>query len=166
MELGEGEGGHCAQLMARTARLLLGKRCTLMCLERWSLRANFFSHTGHWYGFTPEWDRRCLDNSSERENLWDMVVSQAIVGTATSDIKASATQVEVGGGGLGGRWQEGTGKARMDLKLLDHVYRHPRSSWQSPVSLRPPCGQESRAMRLSWPAPTSHVTGCPTREGT
>lgn len=49
-----GWGGHCTQLMARTARLLRGKRCTLMCLERWSLRANFFSHTGHWYGFTPE----------------------------------------------------------------------------------------------------------------
>lgn len=51
---GGGWGGHCTQLMARTARLLRGKRCTLMCLERWSLRANFFSHTGHWYGFTPE----------------------------------------------------------------------------------------------------------------
>lgn len=51
---GGGWGGHCTQLMVRTARLLRGKRCTLMCLERWSLRANFFSHTGHWYGFTPE----------------------------------------------------------------------------------------------------------------
>lgn len=40
-----------------------------MCFERWSLRANFFSHTGHWYGLTPEWDRRCRDNSSDRENL-------------------------------------------------------------------------------------------------
>lgn len=36
------------QLAARTERLLRGKRCTLMCLDRWSLRANFFSHTGHW----------------------------------------------------------------------------------------------------------------------
>lgn len=51
---GGGWSGYCTQLMARTARLLRGKRCTLMCLERWSLRANFFSHTGHWYGFTPE----------------------------------------------------------------------------------------------------------------
>lgn len=66
---GLGWGGRSAQLMARTARLLRGKRCTLMCLERWSLRANFFSHTGHWYGFTPEWERRCRDSSSERENL-------------------------------------------------------------------------------------------------
>lgn len=30
------------------SRLLRGKRCTLTCLDRWSLRANFFSHTGHW----------------------------------------------------------------------------------------------------------------------
>lgn len=32
----------------RGSRLLRGKRCTLTCLDRWSLRANFFSHTGHW----------------------------------------------------------------------------------------------------------------------
>ena len=31
----------------RGSRLLRGKRCTLTCLDRWSLRANFFSHTGH-----------------------------------------------------------------------------------------------------------------------
>lgn len=44
-------GAGCAgraQFTARTGRPLRGKRCTLMCLERWSLRANFFSHTGHW----------------------------------------------------------------------------------------------------------------------
>lgn len=34
-----------AQFAARTVRLIRGKRCTLMCLDRWSLRANFFSHT-------------------------------------------------------------------------------------------------------------------------
>lgn len=45
---GEGAGPAGAQFTARTERLLRGKRCTLMCLERWSLRANFFSHTGHW----------------------------------------------------------------------------------------------------------------------
>lgn len=45
---GEGRGLAGAQFTARTERLLRGKRCTLMCLERWSLRANFFSHTGHW----------------------------------------------------------------------------------------------------------------------
>lgn len=57
------------QAAVRTVRLFLGKRWTLMCFDRWSLRANFFSHTGHWYGFTPEWDRRWRDSSSERENL-------------------------------------------------------------------------------------------------
>lgn len=36
------------QFAERTVRLLRGKRWTLMCFERWSLRANFFSHTGHW----------------------------------------------------------------------------------------------------------------------
>lgn len=57
------------QAAVRTVRLFLGKRWTLICFDKWSLRANFFSHTGHWYGFTPEWDRRWRDNSSERENL-------------------------------------------------------------------------------------------------
>lgn len=40
------QGGRAVQ--GRAERLLRGKRCTLTCLERWSLRANFFSHTGHW----------------------------------------------------------------------------------------------------------------------
>lgn len=36
------------QFAERTVRLLRGKRWTLICFDRWSLRANFFSHTGHW----------------------------------------------------------------------------------------------------------------------
>lgn len=36
------------QLAERTVRPLRGKRWTFMCFDRWSLRANFFSHTGHW----------------------------------------------------------------------------------------------------------------------
>lgn len=61
-----GQGGQFAE---RPVLLLRGKRWTLRCLDRWSLRANFFSQTMHWYGFTPEWERRCRDSSSDRENL-------------------------------------------------------------------------------------------------
>lgn len=60
---------HGSQFAERLVLLLRGKRWTLRCLDRWSLRANFFSQTMHWYGFTPEWERRWRDSSSERENL-------------------------------------------------------------------------------------------------
>lgn len=60
--------GQCEE---RAVLLLRGKRWTFMCLDRWSLRANFFSQTWHWYGFTPECERRWRESSSERENLTD-----------------------------------------------------------------------------------------------
>lgn len=63
------EWGQRGQFAERPVLLLRGKRWTLRCFDRWSLRANFFSQTMHWYGFTPEWERRCRDSSSDRENL-------------------------------------------------------------------------------------------------
>lgn len=40
--------------------ILLGLelRWTFVCLDRWSLRANFFSHSEHSYGLMPECERR------------------------------------------------------------------------------------------------------------
>lgn len=61
--------GRGSQFAERLVLLLRGKRWTLRCFDRWSLRANFFSQTMHWYGFTPEWERRWRDSSSDRENL-------------------------------------------------------------------------------------------------
>lgn len=63
------EWGQRGQFADRPVLLLRGKRWTLRCFDRWSLRANFFSQMMHWYGFTPEWERRCRDSSSDRENL-------------------------------------------------------------------------------------------------
>lgn len=63
------EQGQRGPFADRPVLLLRGKRWTLRCFDRWSLRANFFSQTIHWYGFTPEWERRCRDSSSDRENL-------------------------------------------------------------------------------------------------
>lgn len=44
---GRGERERAGQFTERMERLLRGKRCTLTCLDKWSLRANFFSQTGH-----------------------------------------------------------------------------------------------------------------------
>lgn len=51
----EAAGGHTVVLM-----ILLGLelRWTLVCLDKWSLRANFFSHSEHSYGLMPECERR------------------------------------------------------------------------------------------------------------
>lgn len=38
---------QCLQIIAWTIRLGLELRCTLVCLDKWSLRANFFSHKEH-----------------------------------------------------------------------------------------------------------------------
>lgn len=51
-------------------------RWTFMCLDKWSLRANFLSHSEHSYGLTPEWDRRWRDSSSDRENLETQVADR------------------------------------------------------------------------------------------
>lgn len=44
--------------------------CTLMCLLRlpdWEKRSR---HSLHWYGFSPEWMRRCFVRVDESENAF------------------------------------------------------------------------------------------------
>lgn len=73
--------------------ILLGLelRWTLVCLDKWSLRANFFSHSEHSYGLMPEWERRWRDSSSDRENL----VTQEQVGGVRNTVTNRDTEIHI-----------------------------------------------------------------------
>lgn len=43
---------------------------TLICLFRLPLWLNLSKHSLHWYGFSPEWIRRCLVNVELSENAF------------------------------------------------------------------------------------------------
>lgn len=57
---------HC-NLAAIAAVVAIRLWCTFACLVKWSDRENRLSHIPHPYGLTPECERQCRDNSSDRE---------------------------------------------------------------------------------------------------